>query len=144
MQHLHIRVKQSLQSSKEGNQKKEWEGSGYLLKPKQLHLQSKITFNQGPFKSPYSAFVREVWLDVCSVKGLNKGTNTIKQESCKITIKSNSVTVTGWFMTELTRQKKRQMTRKQVCVFEWDKARQKEWDMETKERKGGFAVKHLI
>lgn len=28
-------------------------------------------------------------------KGLNQGTNTIKQGSCKITIKSNSVTVAG-------------------------------------------------
>lgn len=52
-------------------------------------------------------------------KGLNHGTNTIKHGSCEIAIKSNSVTVTGWFMTGLTKAGKEQRGagKERCCVL---------------------------
>lgn len=76
-------------------------------------------------------------------KGLNQGTSTIKQGSCKITIKSNSVTVTGWFMTELTRQRKRdkgQRKRYILYLSETELDRKSE-TQRRKERKGEICCK---
>lgn len=117
----------------------------YKLEEKQQKksqgLVTEVNFNQfvlqsekEPLKSPCSAsFFCGRSLDVCSVKGLNQGTNTIKQGNSKITIKSNSVTVTGWFMTELTRQR----TKGEVYfVFEWESLVEKERRMDKKRERG--------
>lgn len=89
MQALNIRVKHDQQPwvNEEGNQKKDCEGSAYLLKPMQLLLHSKRTFYQGLLKSSQSALAEKEGLMYVQWKGLNQARDTIKQGNCKITIK---------------------------------------------------------
>lgn len=140
MQALNIRVKHDQQPwvNEEGNQKKDCEGSAYLLKPMQLLLHSKRTFYQGLLKSSQSALAEKEGLMYVQWKGLNQARDTIKQGNCKITIKFCHCHRMIYDRINKTEKEKQRTERRRIS---WTGARLKDVDAETKGEKGRIFCK---
>lgn len=106
----------------------------------QLFRQWKKCFNQGPFKSPYSAFCPDGRLDVCSVERAKSRNEHYQTRKLQDHNQKQFCHCRGMIYDRINKaDKERQSTEKEVyCIFEWNKAQQKEND-----RKGRICCKTI-